>query len=98
MRRCRPSSSGGRRARALEQARRRLDKLDAQKRLLELEVRLVGDHELTLPPAVYPWDRADRRDEVWRRKQSLEDLRLERNRALLWRWMRRVLTLGLWWR
>ena len=84
--------------RALEQARRRLDKLDAQKRLLELEVRLVGDHELTLPPAVYPWDRADRRDEVWRRKQSLEDLRLERNRALLWRWMRRVLTLGLWWR
>ena len=83
---------------ALEQAKRRLDKLDARTRLVELEVRLVGDHELTLPPAVYPWDRADRRDEVWRRKESLGDLQVDRSRALLWRWVRRVLTLGLWWR
>ena len=82
----------------LEEASRRLDKLDARQRVLELEVRLVEDHELTVPPAVYPWDRADRRDEVWRRKQSLQDLQVERNRALLWRWVRRVLTLGLWWR
>ncbi len=82
----------------LEAAKRRLDKLDAQRSLLELEVRLVEDHELTLPPAVYPWDRADRRDEVWRRKQSLQDLRVERRRAVLRRWVRRVLTLGLWWR
>ena len=80
----------------LEQAKRRLDKLDAHERVVEVEVRLVGDHELTLPPAVYPWDRADRRDEVWRRKQSLQDLQVERSRALLWRWVRRVLTLGLW--
>lgn len=84
--------------RALDAMRRRLDKLDAQKRVVELEVRLVGEHELTLPPAVYPWDRADRRDEVWRRKQSLADLRVERNRAVLRRWVRRLLTLGLWWR
>ena len=84
--------------RTFEAARRWLDKLDARGRTLELEVRLVGDHELTLPPAVYPWDRADRRDEVWRRKQSLGDLRVERNRAVLRRWVRRVLTLGLWWR
>ena len=84
--------------RELDYARRRLDKLEAQKRMLELELRLVGDHELTLPPAVYPWDRADRRDQVWRRKQSLADLRVERNRAVLWRWVRRVLTLGLWWK
>ena len=82
----------------LEWASRRLEKLDAQRSLLELEVRLVEDHELTLPPAVYPWDRADRRDEVWRRKQSLHDLRVERRRAVLWRWVRLVLTLGLWWR
>ncbi len=82
----------------LEQARRGVDTLDARKRIVELEVRLVGDHELTLPPAVYPWDRADRRDEVWRRKQSLEDLRVERRRTVFWRWVRRVLTLGLWWK
>lgn len=84
--------------RMLEEARRRLDKLDSHQRMLELELRLVGDHELTLPPAAYPWDRADRRDEVWRRKQSLEDIRVERSRALLWRWVRRVLTMGLWWK
>ncbi len=84
--------------RALGYARRRLDKLDARQRMLELELRLVGDHELTLPPAVYPWDRADRREEVWRRKQSLADLQVERNRAVLLRWVRRLLTLGLWWK
>ena len=84
--------------RALEEARRRLDKLHARRRMVELEITIIADHELTLPPAVYPWDRADRRDEVWRRKHSLGDLQVERNRALLWRWVRRVLTLGLWWR
>ena len=84
--------------RALGYARRRLDKLDARQRMLELELRLVGDHELTLPPAVYPRDRADRREEVWRRKQSLADLQVERNRAVLLRWVRRLLTLGLWWK
>ena len=82
----------------LEQARRRLDKLDARRRMVELETAIIADHELTLPPVVYPWDRADRRDEVWRRKQSLADLRVERNRAVLRRWVRRVLTLGLWWK
>ena len=80
----------------LEQATCRLDRLDARKRMVELEIAIIADHELTLPPAVYPWDRAGRRDAVWRRKQSLEDLRVERNRALPWRWVRRVLTLGLW--
>ena len=80
----------------LEQAKRRLDELDARSRMMELEITIIADHELTLPPAVYPWGRADRRDEVWRRKQSLEDLRVERNRALFWRWVRRALTLGMW--
>jgi hypothetical protein len=83
---------------ALDWASRRLDRLDARRRLLEVELRVVADHELTLPPAVYPWDHADRRDEVWRRKQWLVDLRVERNRAVLRRWVRRVLTLGLWWK
>ena len=94
-----PSVTAWREARkTLEEARRRLDKLDARRWMVEVEVRLVEDHELTLPPAVYPWDRADRRDEVWRRKQSLVDLRAERRRAVLWRWVRLVLTLGLWWK
>lgn len=83
---------------ALDGVRSRLDKLDARNRMVELEIAIIADHELTLPPAVYPWDRADRRDEVWRRKQSLADLRVDRSRAGLRRRVRRVLTLGLWWR
>ena len=98
VRRCRPSPSGGGPGGELGEAGRRLDKVDARKRMVELEIRLIRDHELTLPPAVYPWDRADRRDEVWRRKGSLADLRVERNGAVLRRWVRRVLTLGLWWK
>ena len=83
---------------ALGQAKRRLDRLDAERRVLELEVVLIEDHGLTLPPAVYPWDRFGRRDEVWRKRRVLETIRRARRRALLLRWVRRVLTLGLWWK
>ena len=71
-----------------------LDRADASIRVLEIE--MIDRYELTLPPRTYPWDRSDRRDQVWDRRQSLEDARVERNRALLWGWLRRVLTLGLW--
>ena len=65
-------------------------------RLLELELVLIEEHELTLPPAFCPWDWADRRRELWSRTQALKDARVERARAQLWRRLRRVLTLGLW--
>ena len=78
-----------------ETSRHGVDRLDSAVRMRELEVTLIGDHELTLPPAVYPWDRADRRDEVWRRREWLVDLRVDRRRAVVRRWVRRVLTLGL---
>ena len=73
-----------------------LDMKEAQERLLELEVAIIEKHELTLPPASFPWDWADRRDQVWDRKRDLNRVRVERNRALLRRWLRRVLTCGLW--
>ena len=63
---------------------------------MELEIAIIEEHELTLPRATYPWDWSARRDQVWRRRQSLEEARVERNRAVLRRWLRRVLTLGLW--
>ena len=84
--------------RAYEASKRRVDRLEAATYMRELEIVLIGDHELTLPPAVYPWPRSDRRDEVWRRGEWLKDLRVERNRALVLRWVRRALTLGLWWK
>ena len=73
-----------------------LDRTEVQEPMLELEIALVGEHELTLPPASFPWDEFDRRDKVWERTQDLKRVRAERNRASLRRWLRRVLTFGLW--
>ena len=73
-----------------------LDRTEVQEPMLELEIALVGEHELTLPPASFPWDEFDRRDKVWELTQDLKRVRAERNRALLRRWLRRVLTFGLW--
>ena len=73
-----------------------LDRTEVQEPMLEMELALVREHELTLPPASFPWDEFDRRDQVWERTQDLKRVRAERNRALLRRWLRRVLTFGLW--
>ncbi len=68
----------------------------AEERMRELEIELIGGRELTLPPRTYPWDGSDRRDEVWRRTKALERARVERARAQIRSWIRRVLTLGRW--
>ena len=73
-----------------------LDRTAVQEPMLELELAIAGEHGLTLPPASFPWDEFDRRDKVWELTQDLKRVRAERNRALLWRWLRRVLTFGLW--
>ena len=73
-----------------------LSRAIAEERMRELEIELIGERELTLPPRTYPWDDSDRRDEVWRRTQALERARVERARAQIRRWIRRVLTLWLW--
>ena len=73
-----------------------LDRAEVQEPMLEMELALVGEHGLTLPPASFPWDEFDRRDKVWERTQDLKRVRAERNRALLRRSLRRFLTFGLW--
>ena len=73
-----------------------LARTEVQEPMLELEVAIVGEHELTLPPASFPWDEFDRQDQLWERTQDLKRVRVERNRALLRRWLRRVFTCGLW--
>ena len=73
-----------------------LSRAIAEERMRELEIELIGERELTLPPRTYPWDGSDRRDEVWRRTQALERAQVERARVQIRRWLRRVLTLGLW--
>lgn len=73
-----------------------LQKAEAEISLLERELELIEEHGLTLPPATYPWDRSGRRAEVRDRREWLGGARMERNRALLWRWLRRILSCGLW--
>ena len=70
--------------------------LRAEERVRALEVALLEEHGLTLPPEKMPLYGLDRRDQlVWRQK-TLSKVR----RALAWaqlgRWARRLLTLGLW--
>ena len=66
-------------------------------RRLELEVALIGEHGLTLPPARYPWSRSERQGQVWNRRQLQRLNRRERGRLLRRKWLLRLLTLGFWW-
>ncbi|MXZ91022.1 MAG: hypothetical protein F4Z05_06060 [Chloroflexi bacterium] len=69
-----------------------MDILNARERRLKLEVELIEQHELTLPPATRPWDWGDRRQEVRRRNEMLYEVNVDRKMLKL----KRFLTLGLW--
>ena len=74
----------------------RVERALAEERMRRLEIELIEDHGLTLPPAKYPWTEGDRRSEVRSRKMTLERVRSERIRAQWRRRLRRWLTLGRW--
>ena len=56
---------------------------EAEARMLELELRLVEEHRLTLPPDRVPWDDFARRDELRRRQGKLGLARRNLRRARL---------------
>ena len=66
-------------------------------RRLELEVALIEEHGLTLPPARYPWSRFERQEQSWNRRQLQALNTREHGRLLRRKWLRRLLTLGFWW-
>ena len=70
--------------------------LEDEERLRELEIALVGEHGLTMPPDTDPWDSLGRRTQVRWRTQTLERVRRERVLAQIRRWIRRILTFNLW--
>ena len=73
-----------------------LDWLRAEERLLSVELALLEDHGLTLPPETYPLKGLDRSAQVnWRRK-ALDDTQKARKRRELLRRVGRVITLGRW--
>ena len=74
-----------------------VDWLRDEERLRELEIALIRDHELALPPERYRWDGFARRAQLRWRERTLRRVRGERRRAQWRRWLRRLLTLGLWW-
>ena len=73
-----------------------VDWLERETRLRELEIVLIGEHELTLPPETYPWDSLRRKTQVEWRTRTLRRLRKERFRAGVKRRILRLLTLNRW--
>ena len=77
--------------------RRTLSWMERQERLLTVELALLNEHGLTLPPDAQPID------DQWHRHVTewrLRDRRAVRRRILcrkLLRWVRRLATFGAWW-
>ncbi len=76
---------------------RSLSWLVTEERLLVLELAMLEEHGLTLPPEKQPLRGFGRKGQTsWRRK-ALYDTRVALRKRELLRWVRRVCTLGLWW-
>ena len=73
-----------------------LDWLLVEERLLEVELELLEEHGLTLPPETYLLRGLDRGAQVNRRRKALHDAQRARRRLELLRPLRRVFTLGFW--
>ena len=78
-----------------EASRSPVDRASAAVRRWELEIAMLGDYGLTLPPETEPLDGSRREDHLRWRKEALAAA-LAKARRL--RWLRRVLTLGLRWK
>ncbi len=75
---------------------RGLEWVSKRARILELEVDLLEQRGMTLPPETEPLRGLDRAAQLnWRRK-ALNDFRRRRARLALLRWLWRALTLRLW--
>ena len=75
-----------------------VDRARAVMRRWELETELLRDFYLTLPPETEPLDEARRADHLRWRQNALAKARAELARARRVRLLRRILTLGLWWK
>ena len=77
-------------------ARYTLGWLRAELRVLELELQLTDDHQLTLPPADESWSETRRRRELRYREAALHTARVRAFWTTPLHWLIRALTLGLW--
>ncbi len=70
--------------------------LCVEERMLELEIALIDEFKLTLPPETYPWDGLSRADQVYWRRRALRDVHRRRVLQDAWHFVQRVLTLRIW--
>ena len=70
--------------------------LETEERIRELEVAMLEDHGLTLPPETEPLRGLDRSSQLNWRRETLREVRVTRARRELLRSVWRMLTLGLW--
>ena len=73
-----------------------LEWLATQERVLEVELALLEDHGMTLPPEKQPLRDFDRSGQITWRRTALSDTRRERGKAEFMRNVWRVLTLRFW--
>ena len=76
----------------------RVERAKAAVRRWELEIAMLGDFGLTLPPETEPLDASRREDHLRWRQKALAEAKRALARTERMRWLRRVLTLGLWWK
>lgn len=69
-----------------------------EERLLVLELAMLEEHGLTLPPETQALRGFGRRGQTGWRRKALDDTRMALRRRRMLRWVRRALTLGLWWK
>ena len=62
---------------------------------MELEIAMIDEQGLTLPPATSPMHPSERESHLGWRRRALDDLSRERGRLELWNRVQRLLTLGL---
>ena len=70
--------------------------LGTEERFLAVELALLEEHGMTLPPARFPLRGFDRNGQTGWRRKALDDTREALRRRRLLEWAGRVLTLGRW--
>ena len=70
--------------------------LEDQERLLTVELAMLEEHGLTLPPQKQPVKGLERRDHTRWRWKALYRTQMALHRRKMLRWVRRILTVGLW--
>ena len=70
--------------------------LRTEERFLAVELALLEEHGMTLPPAQFPLRGFDRNGQTGWRRKALDDTRQALRRRMLLAWAGRVLTLGRW--